>query len=525
MPYLYGFNINSIQPYIFQTGKLKEIIGGSELVEQICKDQFIELLGERFEENNLIQSAAGRVRYLFEDKESCQSFVRDFPMQVIKRLPGAAFTQALVTVKGNLDYCDLWNLEKRLDTQRNRTFPSLAPDWMIVARAPRTGGPLFQETNAAGGGKDLLDQEQWAKIKTTRNILKKPDEKSLFSKFIDKGSIPKSAFATEFEDLLPAGDKKKGWLAVVHADGNSLGRLIQNLSLQFSKNKSDQLAQFLRRFSVTLDEATCKAVTKAFEKVVRPVYEYEGEKSSKALLALRPIILGGDDLTLIIRGNLALDFTAAYLKSFEDQTKLLFGPLADEFELEELRAGMTACAGISFVKFNYPFHYAVELSESLCKYSKGISKKLSDPSIPSCLAFHKVQSSFVGDYQELIDGPLSVPKEKVQFNNGPYFLHETVGYHTVDQLQQWIKAINRQDAPKSRLREWLTELKINPNSADQLMKRIHQLYPPKYLEKLGLYQPFPFKREIRNEENKKIEASFTPIYDMISMSSIYNSAS
>ncbi len=525
MPYLYGFNVNSIQFYIFKTGKLKEIIGGSELVEQICKDQFIELLGDSFQEKNLIQSAAGRVRYLFEDQNSCQAFVKDFPMKVMQYLPGASITQAVVQVDGYLDYCDLWNLEKRLEAQRNKAFIPPDPGWMITARTPRTGGSLFQETNAAGGGKELLDQEQWAKIKANRKILKNPDEKSLFSKFIGKGSIPKSAYATEFEDLLPPGNQKKGWLAVVHADGNSLGKLIQGLAKEFSSDSSDELADFLKNFSATLDKATIQAVKNAFQKVVLPVYIKESEDHNKAYLPLRPIILGGDDLTLIIRGNLALDFVAEYLKSFENQTKLLFSPLADEFDLEELRKGMTACAGISFVKFNYPFHYAVDLSESLCKYAKGISKKLDDPSIPSCLAFHKVQSSFVGDYQELIDGPLSIPQANIQFNNGPYFLNETVGYHTIDQLQKWIKAINRKDAPKSRLREWLTELKVNSGSADQLMKRIYQLYTPKYIEKLGLYHPFPFNRKIKNAKNEEIDASFTHIYDLISMSSIYNSAS
>lgn len=519
MPYLYGFNINSIQSYIFQTGKLKEIIGGSELVEQICKDQFIELLGNHFQEDRLIQSAAGRVRYIFDDEKSCRSFVRDLPVHLSKRLPGASFTQALVKLDKELQYCDLWNLEKRLDTQRNRPLSPVNPGWMITARTPRTGGPHFKTVSTAGGGEDELDLDQWVKILASR------EKGSLFSKFIDDDSIPTSAYATEFEDLLP-GNEKKGWLAVVHADGNSLGKLIQHLSRQFSSKSNKRLSDFLRRFSETLDTATCQAVSKAFDKVARPVFEKEAEQKGRAHLPLRPIILGGDDLTLIIRGNLALEFTTEYLRDFEEQTKLLFGPLADEFELEELRNGMTACAGIAFVKFNYPFHYAVDLSESLCKYSKGVSKKLDDPSVPSCLAFHKVQSSFVGDYQELIDGPLAIPKAKVQLNNGPYFLKKVDGYHRIDQLGRWLKYITKKDAPRSRLREWLTELKINPGSADQIMKRIHHLDTSySFAKKLELYEPFPRKGEITNRQNEKTQVSFTHIYDLLNMASIYNSVS
>jgi hypothetical protein len=519
MPYLYGFNINSIQSYIFQTGKLKEIIGASELVEQACKQQFEEVLGkDHFHPDQLLQSAAGRVRYLFEDEALCRKVVKKMPLEMAKRLPGASCSQALVEIKGEFQYCDLWTLEKRLDTQKNKPSAPHNPGWMITDRSPRTGGPLFQVSRSSGE-EERLDLGQWTKIKASQQ------KGSLFSKIIPDASIDEDAFGTEFENLLPGtGDQKKGWLAVVHADGNNLGNLIQQLSLRFNHKHTDRLGEFLRTFSVRLDEATQNAVRQAFEKVVRPVYEQEVKDDGSAYLPLRPIILGGDDLTLIIRGDLALDFTSAYLRNFEDQTKLLFGPLATEFDLEELHNGMTACAGISFVKFNYPFHYAVDLSESLCKYAKATSKKLDQAGVPSCLSFHRVQSSFVGDYQELIDGPLSVPEHQIQFNYGPYFLDEITGYGTIKQLNAWVKYIRRKEAPKGNLREWLTELKINPGSADQLLERIIQLNP-EYSQRLGLHDAFPASRKIKNKENIEIEAKFTHIFDLINMGSIHNSES
>ena len=38
--YLYGASVQGIQDFIFQTNKLKEIVGASELVESICTDFF-----------------------------------------------------------------------------------------------------------------------------------------------------------------------------------------------------------------------------------------------------------------------------------------------------------------------------------------------------------------------------------------------------------------------------------------------------------------------------------------------------
>lgn len=47
--YLYGAAIQGIQSFIFQTNKLKDIVGASELVESICTQEFRNLLGGKME--------------------------------------------------------------------------------------------------------------------------------------------------------------------------------------------------------------------------------------------------------------------------------------------------------------------------------------------------------------------------------------------------------------------------------------------------------------------------------------------
>ena len=43
--YLYGAAVQGIQSFIFQTNTLREIVGASELVEEICTKMFAEQLG------------------------------------------------------------------------------------------------------------------------------------------------------------------------------------------------------------------------------------------------------------------------------------------------------------------------------------------------------------------------------------------------------------------------------------------------------------------------------------------------
>ncbi|MEG1545617.1 MAG: hypothetical protein RR371_00005, partial [Bacteroides sp.] len=44
--YLYGAAVQGIQSFIFQTNELRDIVGASELVEQICTSLFASVLGK-----------------------------------------------------------------------------------------------------------------------------------------------------------------------------------------------------------------------------------------------------------------------------------------------------------------------------------------------------------------------------------------------------------------------------------------------------------------------------------------------
>ena len=69
--YLYGASIQGIQSFIFQTDRLKDIVGASELVEQACTEVF---RNEFFDEKTceLIVSAAGNVKCVFPGENMCR---------------------------------------------------------------------------------------------------------------------------------------------------------------------------------------------------------------------------------------------------------------------------------------------------------------------------------------------------------------------------------------------------------------------------------------------------------------------
>lgn len=514
--YLFGANINEIQSLIFETGKLKEIIGGSVFIEQACTTEFVkavETTGFPFKVENQVINAAGKIQYIFDSREVCEKVVFDYFKKLSVKMPGIKYVQAVQKFEGELKKEDISALERKLNIQRSKTINQHQLGLMISERARKTGGIGFFEDEKENY--EVLDQRQHTKRQYNwRN------KRGLFHHFLsNQNDYSDSYFPQEIDDIRFKKDNE--WIAIVHADGNNLGKLISSLS---QKVQGKNYQSFLSEFSSNLDKATKEAAKAAFQKVIHPAFEkLEGKK----FIPLTPVLLGGDDLTIIIRADLAIDFTHEFLKNLEFQTSSHFEELAKELGASNLSNGLTACAGIAYIKYNYPFHFGVNLANDLCKYAKKRAKRLIQEGgrVPSCLAFHKVQSSYVGDFEkEILERELKVlnSADSIQFNFGPYFLTRQPGYSTVSDLKKWVKIIQKKNAPKSGLREWLAELGVNYPKAEQLMNRICRLNVDNASKlELDRYIRERLVPASRFEEEQKEKV--THIYDILSIAGIENS--
>ncbi len=458
--------MQGIQQFIFQTNELKDIVGASELVENICKDKFAEVLGigtgNLKEDSRAIINAAGNVKYLFdsEDKKKLEHVVLNFPKVVVEYAPGVTISQAVVEWDdaGGVAFGDAVNeLEKKLKAQRNKPMASTTTGLMGIERSRKTGLPAVKVV-VSKDGNEYLDAATVAKRfhkdktkgrKGERNVLK------LAKIAFNNEDLERGDVAINTEDMTTRND----WVAVIHADGNGLGQVVQKVG----KNKDD-----FREFSQSLDDATKEAAHKAFEEIKKK-YQWK-------CIPIRPIVLGGDDFSVICRADLALEYVTEFIRKFEDETRDKLGKILREYEV--FAGGkdyLTACAGIAYVKSSYPFYFAYDLAEALCSQAKKDTKAGLEGTneLPqSCVMFHKVQDSFVEDFEAITKRELT-PNSEISFKHGPYYVEEKQGRWTVKKLLGEVKNLNGDEgnAVKSGLRRWMGVLD-NPDFAKQVLERL-----------------------------------------------------
>ena len=206
-------------------------------------------------------------------------------------------------------------------------------------------------------------------------------------------------------------------VAVIHIDGNGVGGIMKELNsskdrvapgvfkaeVGCDRDDPDALRRFLRAVNRHLDDAVTLAFAAAWARIAE-LSRHDDDRAGRRHTAIPvvPVILGGDDVTVITSGDYALPFAAAYLRYYEEATgndpilRYLTPPEGQD------TGPMTAAAGVAIVKRNFPFHIAYELAEKLVNRAKKVGKTACPPC--STLDYHVLFDTTVLDASEALRG-------------------------------------------------------------------------------------------------------------------------
>lgn len=164
--------------------------------------------------------------------------------------------------------------------------------------------------------------------------------------------------------LCRTNEEFTGWVGLMHADGDGMGALFTAIGTSGTK-------QQLKTMSTAVAQLATSAVSDAV---------IATERRARALGLqgpwLLPLIVGGDDVTALVDGRVAVDFAVEYARAF-DKGFAGAGFQAGREILGKMRAvdpkvpqRLTVSAGVALVKPHHPFSNAAELAEGLCRSAK-----------------------------------------------------------------------------------------------------------------------------------------------------------
>ncbi len=466
MMYAYLFEARGIQRFLFATGKLKDMLNGSELVDYICAqggylDQVLDSLNIK---PDIPRRAGGAFYLIFNNQTDAQR------MQSTWRLAGAQWLVGMELVD-TISYATsakaaIENGIKQLASQRNQILAEVPCPSPIAERSPRTG------LAAVSWQKDESLDAATNNIRSFQRPLK---SEPLTKRFLNNSTVK---WPINFEadahasTRFPLGERQL--VGVVHADGNGLGELLRILSEACQHADDQTYIQLYQCFSNGVTRATVDAAREACEKVLLP-------QAIDSVMPARPLVLGGDDLSMVIRADLALSFTEAFLIAFEQHSKQAMSELKSAFDHAKLTqhtyklpTQLTACAGVVFMKASQPFYTAYQLSEGLCKRAKNVARQyqVDQGLMPSTVSFFKVSDSLLEDVDAMIKQTQTAThnKQEWQFSLKAYSVHQVDGLPQLSNLYAlkdcFVTKLN--DRP---LRELATLLHVNLSYSRQIYSR------------------------------------------------------
>jgi hypothetical protein len=180
---------------------------------------------------------------------------------------------------------------------------------------------------------------------------------------------------------------RRGYIGLVYADGNAMGRLVQETDSP----------ETCRAFSTIVDDSIRDACYHALTQVCEPEIAAVRENRLNGPLPADILLLGGDDLLVMLPADLALDFALIVTEKFESLTGEGIATLSEEkarmfFQSRQVER-MTISCGVAFAAATYPFYLLRDLAKELLHSAKKTGS--SDPKVgpyyaPSYVDFHLV---------------------------------------------------------------------------------------------------------------------------------------
>ncbi|MTK06198.1 MAG: hypothetical protein F8N38_03790 [Hungatella sp.] len=365
--YLAAFDISGIQDYIFATNRLRENAGASILVTDILNVYLIQalkavekelpdrkVLTNWIEVNyplnwtkengvcaEVIYIGGGNAIVAYENEEIYYLTRKELAKLVLEKCPSLTVTSYISKVESPDFFRERKRLQKGLDEVKNSLIrQTIISEFSISEQDPVFGFPIVENK----------DGEKFTAVQLEKHEAYKKERNNIYS--ISNTLLPEGfSYAVEMPDLVQGASNS--YIAVVHIDGNGMGDFIHKTMKNMNQDFTGGLTA-MKKLSCDISNT----YRNVFKKLMKDFVQFQPDSlrvaDGKKILPMRLAVLDGDDITFLMRADLAIPFSAAFLQ-------MLLKNTGGEF---------SACAGIALVHNHFPFRIAYELAESCCANAK-----------------------------------------------------------------------------------------------------------------------------------------------------------
>ena len=381
--FLAKYDISGIQRYIFATNRLKENVGASYQVTKILEEylpeavreavfpQYTSVIDWKEEENlsitenqsimaEIIYIGGGNAMVLFRDIDTFQKVSQFLAERVAQNCQGLYLAAAYIDTDLKSFQNDVKRLDKRLSENKADMIrqPIYSP-FPVVEQDNSTHQPITHRYVHKDEERDgdtvippviedmtKMQYQKWMAYQEVRS-------KRIGKLYPDIEAAVDYDYPVDMDDLCrePGGNS---YIAVVHIDGNGMGKQIQDILHE--QDEYEKAVPLLRENSKEIS-AVFQKTYKNMLKVLCSHSELLRSSKDGTILPMRPIVLDGDDFTFLCTADLAIPLATGFLK------ELIKGQ-------EGKQKKISACAGIAFVHSHFPFYEAYCIAEDSCSDAK-----------------------------------------------------------------------------------------------------------------------------------------------------------
>jgi hypothetical protein len=357
--YLIAAEADKIQDFVFRASHLREVTGGSSLLSRFCRDVPKDCLG--CQPDDIIINDGGSFRLLFDTLPKAEEGSR-LLADLYYLTTGCSLTIA-ESVEWDGDDATFASANDLASSQlraaKRASGAAITPHLPQMAFCASTGVELataFAEIKKGRAktylSRSSLDKKrEWEEGKEefildfVQHVVGPAQDTNSFDFPSEPGQVGRAG-----------GYEPRDYVAYLVADGNSMGSIFGQCKTRGS----------LRELSLRLGEIVSDCLAEAAKQVMR----HPLRDDQNRFVPILPLILGGDDVFVLLPAKWAVSFAQEFCLAFEQRMQAFVDRQPELANAPK----PTMSAAVVICKSKYPFHLAHQRGEQLLKEAKRLSK-------------------------------------------------------------------------------------------------------------------------------------------------------